>query len=81
MLKNRATNKVLFVVCFTLYLKEDIDADGNVKPGVVGGIPFDKMDKELAEKHQRKKNGEDEEDEDEDEEDEEKVSPRDDDID
>src|SRR6266536_2780808 len=40
-LKNRATDTVLFVVLFTLYLKEDVDEDGNVKDGVEGGKPFD----------------------------------------
>ncbi|KAH8816492.1 hypothetical protein F5884DRAFT_725640 [Xylogone sp. PMI_703] len=39
-LKNKATNEVLLVVLFTLYLKEDIDEEGNIKPGVVGGKPF-----------------------------------------
>jgi hypothetical protein len=42
-LKNVATGRVLFVVLFTLYLKEDIDEHGNVKQGVEGGMPFDKM--------------------------------------
>ncbi|CZS97603.1 uncharacterized protein RAG0_06593 [Rhynchosporium agropyri] len=40
-LKNRATDQVLFVVLFTLYLKEDVDEDGNVKDGVEGGKPFE----------------------------------------
>ncbi|KAH7379714.1 hypothetical protein BKA64DRAFT_749889 [Cadophora sp. MPI-SDFR-AT-0126] len=40
-LKNRATDTVLFVVLFTLYLKEDVDEDGNVKEGVEAGKPFD----------------------------------------
>ena len=30
-LKNRKTNKVLFVVLFTLYLKEDVDEQGHLK--------------------------------------------------
>merc|ERR1711964_115734 len=30
-LKNRATDTVLFVVLFTLYLKEDVDEHGNVR--------------------------------------------------
>lgn len=47
-LKNRKTNKVLLVILFTLYLNEDLDADGNVKPGVQGGLPFDKRDKAQA---------------------------------
>ncbi|KAH9219187.1 hypothetical protein DL95DRAFT_359351 [Leptodontidium sp. 2 PMI_412] len=40
-LKNRATDTVLFVVLFTLYLKEDVDEEGNVKEGVEGGKPFE----------------------------------------
>ena len=44
MLKNRLTNEVLFVVLFTLYLKDDVDENGHVKDGVEGGMPFDKMD-------------------------------------
>ncbi|KAH8594739.1 hypothetical protein B0O99DRAFT_624594 [Bisporella sp. PMI_857] len=52
-LKNRATNKALFVVLFTLYLKEDVDELGNVKPGVEGGMPFDKMSSEEAGKHKK----------------------------
>ncbi|KAE8449489.1 hypothetical protein EG329_008097 [Mollisiaceae sp. DMI_Dod_QoI] len=40
-LKNRKTDTVLFVVLFTLYLKEDVDKDGRVKEGVEGGVPFE----------------------------------------
>lgn len=47
-LKNRKTGKVLLVVLFTLYLNEDLDEQGNVKPGVETGVPFDKMDKDKA---------------------------------
>ncbi|KAG0645452.1 hypothetical protein D0Z07_8624 [Hyphodiscus hymeniophilus] len=45
-LKNRATGKVLFVVLFTLYLKEDVDEEGNIKPGVMeqANVPFEKRD-------------------------------------
>ena len=43
MLKDRATNEELLVVLFTLYLKEDVDADGNVKDGVEGGKPIHLM--------------------------------------
>lgn len=57
MLKNRKTDTVLFVVLFTLYLKEDVDENGNVKDGVEGGKPFDLLPKEVAEKHEREKNG------------------------
>lgn len=57
-LKNRGTGEVLFVVLFTLYLKEDVDENGRVKDGVEGGKPFELMDKDLAAKHNAKKNGE-----------------------
>jgi len=56
-LKNRKTDTVLFVVLFTLYLKEDVDENGNVKDGVEGGKPFELMPKDQAEKHEREKNG------------------------
>ena len=52
-LKNRATGKVLLVILFTLYLKEDVDENGNVKDGVQGGIPFDKMEQQKAEEHRK----------------------------
>jgi hypothetical protein len=55
-LKNRKTDTVLFVVLFTLYLKEDVDENGNVKDGVEGGKPFEMMPKDQAET-QREKNG------------------------
>lgn len=38
-LKNRQTDQVYMVVVFTLYLKEDVDENGNIKQGVVGGQP------------------------------------------
>lgn len=38
-LKNRQTGKVYMVVVFTLYLKEDVDEEGTIKPGVEGGKP------------------------------------------
>jgi hypothetical protein len=56
-LKNRKTHTVLFVVLFTLYLKEDVDENGVLKDGVEGGKPFELMPKEQAEKHEREKNG------------------------
>lgn len=56
-LKNRKTDTVLFVVLFTLYLKEDVDEKGNLKDGVEGGKPFELMPREQAEKHEREKNG------------------------
>lgn len=42
-LKNRATDEVLFVVLFSLYLKEDVDEEGNIKEGVVesANLPFE----------------------------------------
>lgn len=39
-LKNRRTGNVLFVVLFTLYLKEDVGEDGTVREGVEGGKPL-----------------------------------------
>jgi len=57
-LKNRATGKVLFVVLFTLYLKEDVDAEGRVKEGIEGGMPFDLMPPEEANRYRRAANGE-----------------------
>ena len=56
-LKNRKTDTVLFVVLFTLYLKEDVDEHGIVMDGVEGGKPFHLLPKEVAEKHEREKNG------------------------
>jgi hypothetical protein len=38
-LKNRKTDTVYLVVLFTLYLKEDVNEDGSIKEGVVGGKP------------------------------------------
>jgi hypothetical protein len=38
-LKNRKTGTVYLVVLFTLYLKEDVNEDGSIKEGVVGGKP------------------------------------------
>ena len=56
MLKNRATNQVFFVVLFTLYLKEDIDEEGNVKPGALEhvGKPFDTRAEEEKQRHGKK---------------------------
>jgi hypothetical protein len=45
------------VVLFTLYLKEDVDANGRVKDGVEGGKPFELMDETTRELHEKKKNG------------------------
>lgn len=57
-LKNRKTGEVLFAVVFTLYLKEDVDENGNLKKGVEGGKPLDQLPKDVAEKHLREKNEE-----------------------
>jgi hypothetical protein len=54
-LKNRKTGKVLLVVLFTLYLNEDVDEQGNIKPGVESGIPFHKMDKDKAARFESKR--------------------------
>ncbi|OWP04077.1 hypothetical protein B2J93_2085 [Marssonina coronariae] len=54
-LKNRKTDTVLFVVLFTLYLKEDVDEDGNVKAGVEAGKPFDRPPKRAQEQHEQEK--------------------------
>jgi hypothetical protein len=50
-------NEVLFVVLFTLYLKEDV-VDGVVKDGVEGGKPLALMSEKDREKHEQAKNGE-----------------------
>jgi hypothetical protein len=44
-LKNRKTDVVYLVVLFTLYLKEDVNEDGSIKEGVVGGKPHEGMAK------------------------------------
>ena len=63
-LKNRKTDKVYMVVLFTLYLKEDVDEDGNVKVGVEAGKPgyggaleedVETEDKEAAQEEIKKK--------------------------
>jgi hypothetical protein len=58
-LKNRATNKVLFVVLFTLYLKEDVDENGNIKEGVVDDAnkQFEERSEESKKRHGRGKGG------------------------
>ena len=55
-LKNRASGDVLFVVLFTLYLKDDIDAEGNVKPGVLdeANKPFELRDEDAKQKHAKR---------------------------
>lgn len=58
-LKNRATDEVLFVVLFTLYLKDDVDEEGNVKPGVMedANKPFELRDEEAKDRHGKGKKG------------------------
>ena len=58
-LKNRATNKVLFVVLFTLYLKEDVDEEGNIKQRAMedANKPFELRDEETKKKHGGGKGG------------------------
>jgi hypothetical protein len=36
-LRNRKTDTVYLVVFFTLYLKDDVNEDGSIKEGVIGG--------------------------------------------
>jgi len=48
---------VLFVVLFTLYLKEDVDEHGRVKDGVEGGKPFALLSEAQREKQIRAKGG------------------------
>ena len=57
MLKNRRTNEVLLVVLFTLYLNEDLDEEGNVKPSLEACLPFDKMEKVRMERGEARRNG------------------------
>jgi hypothetical protein len=66
-LKNRAIDRVIFVVLFTLYLKEDIDEKGNPKEGVETGKPFHLMDGADREKYEKRKNGDGADDDEEDE--------------
>jgi hypothetical protein len=56
-LKNLKTDTVLFVVLFTLYLKEDVDDDGVVKDGVEGGKPLALMSDADKSRHEKAKNG------------------------
>ncbi|TVY36888.1 UPF0590 protein [Lachnellula subtilissima] len=76
-LKNRKTDTVLFVVLFTLYLKDDVLEDGTLKDGVEGGKPLHLMSDADRERYEKAKTGEnegdDEEDEDEEEEEEHEV--------
>jgi len=56
-LKNRKSDTVLFVVVFTLYLKEDVDEHGNLKSGVEGGRPFDQLPANVAQEYESAKDG------------------------
>jgi hypothetical protein len=51
-LKDLGTGKPLFVVLFTLYLKEDVDEDGNLKEGVEGGKPLALMTDDEKKRHE-----------------------------
>jgi hypothetical protein len=57
-LKNRATDKVLFVVLFTLYLKDDVNEDGTLKEGVEGGKPIALLNEKDQQRWEAAKNGE-----------------------
>lgn len=57
-LKDRNTDRLLFAITFTLYLKEDVDEEGNVKEGVEAGVPIELMSKEGREKHEKMVDGE-----------------------
>ncbi|TVY37487.1 UPF0590 protein [Lachnellula occidentalis] len=56
-LKNRKTDTVLFVVLFTLYLKDDVLEDGTLKDGVEGGKPLDLMSDADKQRYEKAKNG------------------------
>jgi hypothetical protein len=51
-LKDIGTDKLLFCVLFTLYLKEDVDEEGNLKEGVLGGKPLSLMTEAEKKQHQ-----------------------------
>jgi hypothetical protein len=55
-LKNRGTGQVLLVILFTLYLKDDVDEEGNIKPGVLeqANRPLELRDEESKNKHVKK---------------------------
>jgi hypothetical protein len=57
-LKNRATDKVLFVVLFTLYLKADVNEDGSLREGVEGGKPLALLSEADKQRYEAAKNGE-----------------------
>ena len=59
-LKNRKTDTVLFVVLFTLYLKDDVLEDGTLKDGVEGGKPLHLMSGADRERYEKAKTGGDE---------------------
>ncbi|RDL33578.1 Uncharacterized protein BP5553_07946 [Venustampulla echinocandica] len=57
-LKNRATDEVLLVVLFALYLKEDVSEDGKIKNGIQGAKPLSLMSPDERERYERAVNGE-----------------------
>ncbi|CAG8971436.1 hypothetical protein HYALB_00002019 [Hymenoscyphus albidus] len=57
-LKDRSTDQLLFCVLFTLYLKEDVDEEGNVNEGVEGSIPLELRSEEERKKYAAAANGE-----------------------
>lgn len=63
-LKNRKTGTVYMVVCFTLFLKEDVNEDGSLKEGVdpYKGKPPRELEKQRAEAAAQKDDDEDDED-------------------
>lgn len=68
-LKNRKTGTVYMVVCFTLFLKEDVNEDGSLKEGVdpYKGKPPRELERKAAEKAMKKEEedgGEEEDDDD-----------------
>lgn len=67
-LKNRRTGTVYMVVCFTLFLKEDVNEDGSLKEGVdpYKGKPPREIERKAAEQAAKKEEDDEEDDDDED---------------
>lgn len=65
-LKNRKTGTVYMVVCFTLFLKEDVNKDGSLKEGVdpYKGKPPRELERKAAEEAAKKEEEDDEDDDD-----------------
>ena len=63
-LKNRKTGTVYMVVCFTLFLKEDVNEDGSLKEGVnpYKGKPPRELERKAAEEAAKKEEDDEEED-------------------